>query len=364
MSDTPYKQLGDHCFWKRAVVKPKLSKVDPVVDFNFKISKETKVATAGSCFAQHIARHLQHSGYHYYVVEPGHPLIKESFRKEFNYGTFSARYGNLYTTRQLLQLLKRAYGQFIPQEAVWKSKDGSYRDPFRPNIQPKGFVSEQEMLADQKQHLNAVRKMFETLDVFVFTLGLTECWRSKEDGAVFPLCPGIEGGEFSEDKYEFYNQTVLDVIDDLRMFVELLKFINPQARVILTVSPVPLMATAESDTHVLTATTYSKSVLRVAADMINREFEHVQYFPSYEIITGNFNKGSYYADDLRNVVENGVNHVMGLFLKHATDVNADDSQLEPLADDKDDDKDIQNEAFLKQAQEIVDVECDEELLDR
>jgi hypothetical protein len=51
---------------------------------------------------------------------------------------------------------------------------------------------------------------------------------------------------------------------------------------------------------------------------------------------------------------------MGLFFKHATDVNADGSQLESVADDKD----IQNEAFLKQAQEIVDVECDEELLDR
>ena len=39
---------------------------------------------------------------------------------------------------------------------------------------------------------------------------------------------------------------------------------NPKARLVLTVSPVPLAATA-SGSHVLPATIYSKSVLRAAA---------------------------------------------------------------------------------------------------
>jgi hypothetical protein len=356
----PYKHLPPSAFWRKAIASCQPQYVDPVVNFKLKIAKKMKVATAGSCFAQHIARHLQNSGFNYYVAEEGHPILTKKVKRDFNYGTFSARFGNIYTTKQLVQLSQRAFGFYTPKENAWSHDDGSIRDPFRPNIQPDGFISEGEMLADQKQHLKTVRKMFETLDVFVFTLGLTECWISKKDGSVFPICPGVEGGEFSEEKYEFYNQTVFDVTDDLRMFVALLKSVNPLAQIILTVSPVPLMATAEADTHVLTATTYSKSVLRVAADIINQEFDHIHYFPSYEIITGNFNRGNYYAEDLRNVLENGVSHVMGLFLKHATDAIDDGSQTELIADDKD----AQHEAFLKQAQEIVDVECDEELLDR
>ena len=68
--------------------------------------------------------------------------------------------------------------------------------------------------------------MFQTLDVFVFTLGLTECWRSREDGAVFPLCPGVQGGTFDPQLYEFYNQSVDDVINDLFEFREALSSVN------------------------------------------------------------------------------------------------------------------------------------------
>jgi hypothetical protein len=70
--------------------------------------------------------------------------------------------------------------------------------------------------------------------------------------------------------------------------------------------------------HVLTATTYSKSVLRVAAEMVTQRRTDVAYMPSYEIITGAYNRGAYYADDLRNVTERGVDHVMKMFLRSFT----------------------------------------------
>src|SRR3546814_5220395 len=69
---------------------------------------------------------------------------------------------------------------------------------------------------------------------------------------------------------------------------------------LLTVSPVPLIATYEPE-HVLCATTYSKSVLRVAATMLARGREWVDYYPSYEIITGSYNRSVYYESDYRGV---------------------------------------------------------------
>jgi hypothetical protein len=299
----PYVGLPGRQFWR----KPVDGDLDPVSE-SFTIERTDRVSTAGSCFAQHIARALKANGFNYHVTEndPG--------EGGSNYGVFSARYGNLYTARQLVQTYDRAYGAFEPDDVSWRRGE-RFVDPFRPEIEPDGFASEEAMLESRNVHLAAVREMFETADIFVFTLGLTEAWRAKADGAVFPLAPGVSGGTFDDAKYEFVNFGASEVIADLEAFVGRLARVNPKARMILTVSPVPLAATYEPR-HVLVSTTYSKSVLRVAAEETARKFPHVLYFPSYEIITGNYNRGAYYADDLRNVTQTGVDHVMRLFLKH------------------------------------------------
>ena len=361
MSDHPYRSLPPKAFWRKSVAGVAPQDVDPVGEFTLKITPETKVATAGSCFAQHIARHLKASGFNYYVVEDGHPLLPEQVRNANNFGMFSARYGNIYTARQLLQLFERAYGRFEPQEEPWTDPDGTVRDPFRPAVQPGNFVSPGEMLADRAQHLAAVRRMFETLDVFVFTLGLTECWRSRADGAVFPLCPGVEGGTFDPQRHLFFNQRFADVVNDMRVFLAGLRAVNPAAQVILTVSPVPLMATAAPGAHVLAATTYSKSVLRVAAETLRLESGFVHYFPSYEIITGAFNRGRYFAGDLRNVTEEGVAHVMRLFLKHAAGEALPTGAPAPRQPSAAEERE---RMLVEQAAAFVEVECEEAKLDR
>lgn len=315
MSRHAYSDLPEHCFWRESIASPAPDAVDPVVDAKFKISKSDIVATAGSCFAQHIARHLEASGFSHLVTETPHPLIGPHLPRDFNYGVFTARYGNIYTARQLAQLFQRAYGLFTPEEEYWVAEDGYAIDPYRPQIQPHGFASVAELKADRTQHLAAVRRAVEQMDIFVFTLGLTEAWTSRRDGAVYPLCPGIAGGEFARERYEFCNFNVGEVMNDLAWAIGFIRSKNAGAKVILTVSPVPLAATAENRS-VLVSTTYSKSVLRVAAEQIPQQIDQVAYFPSYEIITGAHARGAYFAADLRTVTEAGVNHVMRLFMKH------------------------------------------------
>ena len=362
MADHPYKSAPAHTSWRRSVGGVAPGDVDPVVNFGLSITRETNVATAGSCFAQHIARYLRESGYNYFVAERGHPVLPENVRIANNYGLFSARYGNIYTARQLLQLFERAHGQFTPVEDCWKEADDVFLDPFRPSVQPGGFISELEMRLDRDQHLRHVRRMFRKLDVFIFTLGLTECWVSRADGAVFPICPGVEGGRFDDTRHAFCNETVEDIIGEMSAFLMQLARVNPKAQVILTVSPVPLAATARRDQHVLTATTYSKSVLRVAAETLTNRFDHVHYFPSYEIITGAFSRGAYYAPDLRNVLENGVSHVMGLFMKHV----AGEAPAAASSPHRDEREAAATQAANDQrelAARLVQVECDEAGLD-
>jgi hypothetical protein len=311
---TPYSGLPPHQFWKSAVASVASQAVDPVVQTRFRIARDTKIATAGSCFAQNISAALRRVGFNYFVTESGAGMPPEEAQRRM-FSTYSARYGNVYTARQLLQLCQRAFGLFRTVDTAWQRADGKYVDAFRPLVDPSGYDTAQIVELQMLWHLSKVRELLEKMDVMIFTLGLTEAWRSKLDGAVFPLAPGVAGGIVDYSRYEFVNFRMLEVAEDLEQFLALLREINPRARLIFTVSPVPLLATYEPK-HALVATTYSKSVLRAAIDEVCSRHEHCDYFPSYEIVTGNYSRGRYFEGDLRSVTPEGVRHVMRLFLKH------------------------------------------------
>jgi len=309
---TPYSGLPDHHFWRRSIASVETHRIDPVVRTRFRIAPSDRIATAGSCFAQHIARRLQTIGDYYLVGEDGAHLPAAE-RAARQYGLFSARYGNIYTAAQLWQLWREAYGEWAPEEGAWAGRDGGWVDPFRPTVET--FAVPEAVAADRVKHLAAVRHLLETCDILVFTLGLTEAWRSLRDGAVYPLAPGVAGGTFDPARYGFVNYAAAETEEDLGRFLVAARQRNPSLRVILTVSPVPLAATFE-DRSVLVSTTYSKAALRVAAEAMVRRFDWVDYFPSYEIIAGSPTGGLYYGPDDREVNPLGVAHVMRLFQRH------------------------------------------------
>jgi hypothetical protein len=324
----PYLSQPKSAFWARAVSRVSRADFDPVVRPKFQIEASAKVATAGSCFAQHIANHMRKVGLTPMITEWPHAEFAGS-AEDFHYGVYTARYGNIYTARQMLQLFQRAFGQFAPVDIAWRDKSGAFVDPFRPLI-PEGFRSQLELDHDRARHLAAVRGMFKQADIMVFTLGLTESWQSKVDGAVFPSCPGTAAGTWDPERYAFVNFGVSDIVQDLEKLRELLAAVNPACRLILTVSPVPLVATA-TDQHVVVATTYSKSVLRVAAEEFARGKDNVDYFPSYEMVTGPQARGQAFEDDCRSVRSDQVALVMRVFARHYLGVEGERPVVEDSA---------------------------------
>jgi hypothetical protein len=282
--------------------------IDPHYQSTLRINRTTKVASAGSCFAQRISQALQNEGFNYLCTE----------RVDGGYGTYSARYGNVYSALQMLQLLRRAYGSLQPAEPLWRLPGGTFVDPFRPAVQSGGFADEAACLWDRQSHLAAVRRVMEEADVFIFTLGLTETWCSVGDGAALPVCPGSAlGGQFDPEKHKFINYDAAQVDAHLDAFILELQAVNPRAQVLLTVSPVPLLATFEPR-HVLQATVYSKSVLRVVAEQAVRRHAHVHYFASYEIVNASGNSQAFFQDDLRSVSDTAVAHVIHCFHRQYT----------------------------------------------
>lgn len=308
----PYRGRPDHSFWRQGVAERAAAGVDPVTAMPFTISPADSVATAGSCFAQHLSRSLAAQGFRYLVTEEfaGTPGTVDE-----GYGTFPARFGNLYTARQLRQLIDRAYGLFRPQARGWALPGGGLADPFRPRIQQGGFPDAAALEADRSRHLAAVRRMFEACDVFIFTLGLTEGWVAAADGAAVPLHPGVLGVATEPGEWRFENAGFAETLAQMEAFLGTLRSVNPRVRVMLTVSPVPLVATWE-DRHVLVSTVASKAILRAVADELVRRDPSIGYFPSFEIITGPQAGARFYADDLREVTPEGVATVMALFRRH------------------------------------------------
>lgn len=309
----PYQQQPDRAFWKRAVSETAWRDLDLVGTPKFRLAPETRIATAGSCFAQHIARHMRLRGLQPMVVESPHPLEQAAGRDNADYQSFSARYGNLYSSRQALELVEQALG-LRAQVDDYAEQDGRIYDLLRPNAVKGGFDSIAHARADRTFHLGRVRHLFESCDVFVFTLGLTETWYHAERGHTYPVCPGTAKGEHDPAVHRFRNLTQAEVLADLRRLVALVREVNPAVRFIMTVSPVPLVATYSGE-HVLLASSYSKATLRSACGELAAVDDGVLYFPSFEIVSHVASFGQYLQGDLREVTERGVSHVMACFFQ-------------------------------------------------
>lgn len=309
---SPYESRPARSFWKSGVSEQRPPAIPDLYRKRFALDPEMKIATAGSCFAQHIARRLRDVGYAVIDKEPAPRLIPPTIAKEYGYGLYSARYGNVYTVRQLLQLAREATGSFAPADAVWR-KDGRFFDALRPSVEPAGLATEAEVRAHRASHLKHVAAMLRELDLLVFTFGLTETWEHKASGTVYPTAPGTIAGDFDPETFGFRNLTHAETLADFIAFREIVHGLNPKAKFLVTVSPVPLTATA-TEQHVLPATVYSKSVLRAVAGELYDRFEDVDYFPSYEIVAAHPSKGALYEANLRSVAESGVDAVMTAFL--------------------------------------------------
>lgn len=345
----PYSDLPSRAFWRTAVAEADRTQFAGLYAPRVAITAETAVATAGSCFAQHIGTYLRMAGCN--VLDAERPLqaMNDKIAKRFGYGLFSARYGNIYTARQMCELLEDVHSGHVDPIHVWEKGD-RYVDAFRPTIEPDGLESVDEVLLHRAHHQIRIAAMLKRTDVFVFTLGLTESWHHIPSGRTFPVCPGVAGGTFDASQHQFHNFTHAEVLADLHRLHDLLRSFNPDMALILTVSPVPLTATA-TGLHVLNATTQSKAVLRGAAGEFIANTVNTDYVPSFEIITAPASGGPWFDANMRSVSTAGVEKVMSIVLSaHGLIEAAPADDPTPLPEDTDDDlvcEDLLLQSFAK-----------------
>jgi hypothetical protein len=311
MKSHPYEKLEPSNFWRATVSNHSWNEINFKPNVRFQIAGSEKIITAGSCFAQHIAKNLKNLGFQHHVTELPPNFLSPERAVELQYGIFSARYGNIYTVRQLRQLLEFSFKLKVTEPLIQKDNNKIY-DLLRPNLSDSPYESIEEYNCDRRYHFDCVKSAFLEADVFIFTLGLTEYWFDFPSDTVFPVCPGTKFGKFDPDRHKFAVSDYHEIVSDLQWCIDFGKHVNPNLKWIFTVSPVALAATAQ-DQNIILATCSAKSLLRAVVESAYQKNQHCEYFPSFEITSYVANMGKYLEPDLRNINENGVNHAMQAF---------------------------------------------------
>tara|TARA_R110002012_G_scaffold242832_1_gene417311 strand:+ start:11076 stop:13202 length:2127 start_codon:yes stop_codon:yes gene_type:complete len=274
----------------------------PIMDVN------TPIGSAGSCFAFEIAKIFQQDGYNYVITErnddPMSGMLIDGYQPGDDYVKFCANYGILFNTPSFMQLAEKAFGLKDFSKLLIENDNGYFMDPYRENVL---FTSRKAYLDDYDKHTRAVRESFLQAEVFVITLGLNECWELY-DGTVISRNPRQNMYQLVKHK----TLTVSENVNNIQRFFEIIKSQNPNFKLIISVSPIPFLATGRAnESHIIAANCHSKSVLRVAADELVSKNEDMYYLPSYELVTECIEEP--WEADHRHVKADTVKKVVNMF---------------------------------------------------
>lgn len=292
----PYKDGRALRFWSTAVREPlennKNFEIESLLQF---MNEATIVCSAGSCFAQHIGKNLIKRQFKFLLSKFSEDRL-ESFG-----------FGNVYTTRQLRQWLEFSMKDLIwSNDTFFHNEEGQFYDYLIPHLSP---LNSELALSDRRTKIcSEFISYIERADVFIFTCGLTEQWVTQY-GEALAMCPGTLFGEFDPTKFRMQNLSFEEISDDLKAIEYMVSSINPKIKIIFTVSPVPLTATAEKE-NILVANSFSKTKLRAAVGEHVLKSSISSYFPSFELITFNTLGDWRFEKNLRSVSTQGVDYVM------------------------------------------------------
>lgn len=280
---------GDNCNFSPTVAN--LRTLDAIEEFILQgwlppepfITPEMKVTAFGSCFAEHIGNYLNERNYNIltksdanaYVVQVQEGMV------------------NSYAIRQQFDW---AFRGVAPTTGLWH-----------------GYEAE-EYEYDEAVRLTTL-DMFEQTDVFILTFGLSEVWYDEPTGEVF--WRAVPAEKFDPDRHKFRVTTVAENAANLRAIYDTIREFRPDARIVFTLSPIPLLATFRPVSCV-TANAVSKAILRAAIDEVHRDVAadgKLFYWPSYEIVLEAFGAGRY-RTDRRHIHERILDYVMALFETH------------------------------------------------
>ncbi len=245
------------------------------------INDKTQITAFGSCFAANISEWLARRNYRV--------LNKDEEAKDAYVVTCGEGMVNSFVIRQQFE---------------WAWEDKVFDEDLWHGYKAEAYGYDPKIQAETK-------RIFDDTDVFILTFGLSEVWYDEVTDNVFWRT--IPKDAYDPERHKFRVSTVEENKENLRAIYHLIRKHRPDAKILFTLSPIPLIATFR-DNSCLTSNSVSKSVLRVAIDEVVREFQDegiLHYWPSFEIVTDVFKMP--YRPDRRHPKGAPLDFIMTLF---------------------------------------------------
>lgn len=253
-----------------------------------KISKNDKLLTLGSCFAQHIIKGLQKAG------------VSVNEENDF------VSYDDLITTTQaMLEHFKwctsensdavppiyfkgptlagdRNTRSRLPTDEEWEAAQKKSND--------KNFLA--------KMHKTALSSL-KNASCVILTFGLSELWYDEVSGNSVWKWPGEEASQ----SLKFKILTAEENSKNLHDLIALIRTQNKACSIVISLSPIPLRATFRSDNNIFVSNSASKSRLRAGIDQffVENKDDNVYYWPTYEFLTHPPSSDNFWDQDERHV---------------------------------------------------------------
>jgi hypothetical protein len=113
--------------------------------------------------------------------------------------------------------------------------------------------------------------------------------------------------KFPQTLFQKRISTVEEIVECWKVQIEKLRFLNPDLKVILTLSPV------RHTRDTLEGNAVSKSTLRLAIHKLSQKFDFVFYFPAYEIVMDELREYRFFEKDMIHPSKEAVGYIWAQF---------------------------------------------------
>jgi hypothetical protein len=249
-----------------------------------KIYLNSPILSIGSCFAQIIGGKL----------------------KSNKFDVLANPFGVIYNPVSVFNLLKMAIrNEAPPEESYIENQNICYSYCFHSDI---SALRMDELREKSTETINMVHHHLKKSRWLLITLGTAFVYRRKDNREIVANCHKIPDSFFSRELLE--PEEIIDAFKETR---QLIRHFNQDINFVFTVSPVRHV----KDT--LPQNSVSKSILRYVCDKLVRDFEDIDYFPSFELLIDDLRDYRFYAPDMVHPNEVSENYVWAKFMDRYID---------------------------------------------
>ncbi|MFW8637116.1 GSCFA domain-containing protein [Cribrihabitans pelagius] len=272
----------------------------------FKLSPDMAFYMIGSCFAREIEKAFQRENKQV-LSQIGE--LPAACDEQLN-GDNSSIMTKFTTHSMLVELEQCLNDKELPGKGLIEATPGQY---FNPQLHRLRTLGHSDALAVSEIVRKCVKRI-QDADVVFLTLGLTEVWWDTELDIPMNVAPIHWKFARETNRFRFVSTDFAENLKSVRKLIELIREKSRKdVKIILTVSPVPLNRTF-TDQDIIVANSYSKSTLRTVAHEVQAQYDFVDYFPSYELVT-NSPQDKAWRHDIRHVQSDMVRAVISTFIE-------------------------------------------------